>query len=128
MTCLWRFGVDSGGVEPCATTKPFGVGDVHLCLLLRHDLPVDDLVCCWLSQEQFWMGCCCVCLCGHTPLLYPRHSLCHPMEILLRSEGQTCKKYRSSSQSPSMFTLACTYTETLISTMHSHMGGHKNQH
>lgn len=51
--------MDSGGVNTCVPTKPFGVGDVCLSLLLRHDLLVVDLVCCWLSQEQSWLGSCC---------------------------------------------------------------------
>lgn len=56
---VWWFGVDPGGVDPHQPREPFGVGDVRLGLLLRHDPPVDDHVCCWLPQEQPRLGRCC---------------------------------------------------------------------
>lgn len=53
---VWRSGVDPGGVESRDSTKPSGMGDVCVCLLLRHDLPVDDHLHGRMPQEQLWLG------------------------------------------------------------------------
>lgn len=39
---IWWFGLDSSCIDTRGPTKPSGVGDVRLCFLLRHDLPLDD--------------------------------------------------------------------------------------
>lgn len=56
---VWRPGVDPGGVDSRVSTEPSGMGDVCLCLLLRHDLPVDDHLHGRMPQEQLWLGCRC---------------------------------------------------------------------
>lgn len=39
---IWWFGLDSSCIDTRGPTEPSGVGDVRLCFLLRHDLPLDD--------------------------------------------------------------------------------------
>lgn len=53
---VWRSGVDPGGVHPREPAQPSGVGDVCLCLLLRHDLPLDGDLHGWMPQEQLRLG------------------------------------------------------------------------
>lgn len=53
---VWRSGVDPGGIDPRATAKPPGMGDVCLRLLLHHDLPLDDHLHGRMPQEQLQLG------------------------------------------------------------------------
>lgn len=47
-------GVDPGGVHPRGAPQPSGLGDVRVCLLLRHDPPLGGPLHRRVSQE--WLG------------------------------------------------------------------------
>lgn len=62
LTCsadLWWSGLDPGGLHPGGATEPSGLGHVCLCLLLRHDLHLDDGVCLRGTQQPQQLGSSC---------------------------------------------------------------------
>lgn len=69
MAGVWGFGVDPSSFHSCEARESPGLGDVRLCVLFRHDLPLACYLCLWRPQEQHGMG-----HCGKSNLIFETYS------------------------------------------------------